>query len=107
MKVENYIKLEAGVTLTKSEINKSQLKSLKVGVSIPNDDDYITKIYNADINIIKRRPPDANGMIYSFNQGETESVYNYIKQKYYLSDSEMFTNYFNADFKMCETCRDS
>ena len=103
MRVEDYIKLEAGITLVKNEIRKPWVKSLKDGVSIPNDDDYMTKKYNANINILKRKPPDTNGIMYPFNHGETESVYNNIKQKYNLSDREMFANYFDVDYIMCET----
>ena len=57
------------------------MRSLRNGISIPDDDDYMTNKYNANVNILKRQPPDVNGIIYPCNTRETEKIYNEIKQK--------------------------
>ena len=52
------------------------MRSLRNGISIPDDDDYTTKKYNANVNILKRQPPDVNRIMYPYNTGETEKIYN-------------------------------
>ena len=103
MGVEDYIKLEAGHTIINDKTKKPWMKSLKDGVNIPNDDDYITKKYNANINLLKRHSPDANGIMHPYNYKETENTYNAIKQRYSLTDSDMMTNYFDVDFTICDS----
>ena len=51
---------------------------------------------------MKPQPPDVNGIMYPYNTRETEKIYNKIKQKYNLTDSEIFTNYFDVDYVICE-----
>ena len=79
------------------------MRSLRNGISIPDDDDYTTKKYNANVNILKRQPPDVNGIMHPYNTGETEKIYNEIKQKHNLIDSEIFTNYSDVDYIICES----
>ena len=74
----------------------------KDGVTIPNDDDYTKKKYNASVNILKRQSPDINGLMHPYNIRETDKIYKEIKQKYNLTDNEMLSNYFDVDYIICE-----
>ena len=38
--------------------------------------------------------------MYPYITRETEKIYNEIKQNYNLTDSEIFTNYFDVDYVM-------
>ena len=78
------------------------MRSLRNGISIPDDGDYTTKKYNANVNILKHQPPDVNGIMYPYNTRETEKIYNETKQTNNLTDSEIFTNYFDVDYVICE-----
>ena len=103
MGVEDYIKFEAGHTIINDKTKKPWTKSLKDGVNIPNNNDYTTKKYNANINLLKRHSPDANGIMHPYNYKETENIYNATKQRYSLTDSDMMTNYFDVDFTICDS----
>ena len=48
------------------------MRSLRNGISIPDNDDYTTKKYNANVNILKLQPPDVNGIMYPYITRETE-----------------------------------
>ena len=63
----------------------------------------MTKKYNANVNILKRQPPGVDGIVYPYDTRETEKIYNEIKQKYNLTDSEIFTNYFDGDYVISES----
>ena len=100
--IEDYIRLETGYTIRNDETKKPWKRSLRNGISIPDDDDYTTKKYNANVNILKRQPPNVNRIMYPYNTRETEKTYNEIKQKYNLTDSEIFTKYFDVDYVIPE-----
>ena len=102
MEVNDYLVLEAGRTVTNDKSKKQWTRSLKDGVTIPNDDDYTKKKYNANVNILKRQSPDVNGLMHPYNIRETDKIYKEIKQKYNLTDNEMLSNYFDVDYIICE-----
>ena len=100
--IEDYNTLETGYTIRNDETRKPWTRSLRNGISTPDDDDYTTNKYNANVNILKRQPPDVNRIMYPYNTRETEKIYNEIKQKYNLTDSEIFINYIDVDYVIPE-----
>ena len=75
--IEDYIKLEAGYTIkNEKKTKKPWMKTLRNGISIPDDDDYMTKKHHANVNILKRQPPNVNGIMYPYNTRETEKICN-------------------------------
>ena len=70
--IKDFIKLEAGYTIKNERTKKPWMRSLRNGISISDDNDYVTKKYNANVNILKHQPPDVNGIMHPYNTRETE-----------------------------------
>ena len=67
VKVEDYIQLYYGETLT-TTVNKPWKRSLENGISIPDKNNNTEeKSFSAQINLLKRQAPDANGIMLPYN----------------------------------------
>ncbi|ESP03444.1 hypothetical protein LOTGIDRAFT_171384 [Lottia gigantea] len=67
--VEDYIRLANGHDVT-NEFKKPWVKSFTNGVVIPKDDDKQKKVFRSYLNLVKRKAPDNEGIMYPFNNGK-------------------------------------
>ncbi|ESO90879.1 hypothetical protein LOTGIDRAFT_163768 [Lottia gigantea] len=61
--VEDYIRLDSGQDVT-NEFKKPWEKSFPNGVVIPKDDDKQKKVFRSYLNLVKRKAPDDEGIMY-------------------------------------------
>lgn len=66
LKVEDFFSLAAG-ELVQQEMPKTWKKSMETGIQIPNVDDKQLKKFKADINLLKRKKPDSNYIMWPYN----------------------------------------
>ncbi|ESP04438.1 hypothetical protein LOTGIDRAFT_170831 [Lottia gigantea] len=67
--VEDYIRLANGHDVT-NEFKKPWVKSFTNGVVIPKDDDKQKKVFRSYLNLVKRKAPDDEGMMYPYKDGK-------------------------------------
>ncbi|ESO99333.1 hypothetical protein LOTGIDRAFT_158419 [Lottia gigantea] len=67
--VEDYIRLASGLDVT-NEFKKPWVKSSTNGVVIPKDDDKQKRVFRSYLNLVKRKAPNSEGIIYPYNDGK-------------------------------------
>ena len=63
---EAYLRLKEGKEFQTTQ-KKPWSKSLENGITIYDDDDLIEKIYDTNINVLKRKTPDNKGIMYPYH----------------------------------------
>ncbi|ESO85523.1 hypothetical protein LOTGIDRAFT_155010 [Lottia gigantea] len=90
IKVEDYIQLASGHDVT-HEFDKPGVKSFTDGIFIPNEKQ--TKKFRSYLNLIKRKAPDDEGIMYPYS--DTEEMC--LDENYEFDDFDYFTNVSNDD----------
>ncbi|ESO82653.1 hypothetical protein LOTGIDRAFT_155666 [Lottia gigantea] len=67
--VEDYIQLACGHDVS-NEFNKRWERSFTNGVVIPKDDDKQKKVFRRYLNLVKRKPPNSEGIMFPYNDKE-------------------------------------
>ncbi|ESO95570.1 hypothetical protein LOTGIDRAFT_175146 [Lottia gigantea] len=67
--VEDYFQLASGHDVT-NEFNKRWEKRFTNGIVIPKDDDTQKKVFKSYLNLVKRKAPDDEGIMYPYNDGK-------------------------------------
>ncbi|ESO93002.1 hypothetical protein LOTGIDRAFT_162025 [Lottia gigantea] len=67
--VDVYIRLANGHDVT-NEFKKPWVKRFINGVVIPKDDDKQKKVFRSYLNLVKRKAPDNEGIMYPYNDGK-------------------------------------
>ncbi|ESO89867.1 hypothetical protein LOTGIDRAFT_164555 [Lottia gigantea] len=70
--VEDYIQLASGHDVS-NEFNKRWERSFTNGVVIPKDDDKQKKVFRSYLNLVKRKPPNSEGIMFPYNDKEEYS----------------------------------
>ncbi|ESO99323.1 hypothetical protein LOTGIDRAFT_158410 [Lottia gigantea] len=71
--VEDYIRLASGLDVT-NEFEKPWIKSFTNGVVIPKDDDKQKKVFRSYLNLVKRKAPNSEGIMYPYNDGKELNI---------------------------------
>ncbi|ESP02059.1 hypothetical protein LOTGIDRAFT_157200 [Lottia gigantea] len=71
--VEDYIRLASGLDVT-NEFKKPWVKSFTNGVVIPKDDDKQKKVFRSYLNLVKRKAPNSEGIMYPYNDGKELNI---------------------------------
>ncbi|ESO82895.1 hypothetical protein LOTGIDRAFT_155937 [Lottia gigantea] len=84
--VEDYIQLSSG-HYVRSEFNKRWEKSFTNGIVIPKDDDKQKKDFRSYLNLVKRKAPHDEGIMYPYNDGKELNM----DDKYEFDDFDFLT----------------
>ncbi|ESP04224.1 hypothetical protein LOTGIDRAFT_170921 [Lottia gigantea] len=69
IKVDDYIQLASRHDVM-NEFKKPWGKSFSDGIVIPNDEDKQKKVFRSYLNLVKRKAPDDEGIMYPYNDGK-------------------------------------
>ncbi|ESO85480.1 hypothetical protein LOTGIDRAFT_154970 [Lottia gigantea] len=81
--VEDYIQLASGHDVT-NEFNKRWERSFTNGVVIPKDDDKQKKVFRSYLNLVKRKPPNSEGLMFPYSYKDKYSF----DENYEFDDSD-------------------